>query len=103
MQATTTRPKVTATTDGEGAVSCAGSRLLADVADQTTLTAQLAEALTVLGRLAACGKYAPRPKRPIRQSPQMGLYAMKRDRRPLIGVAPGVFHSTPQCSGRRSR
>jgi Transposase DDE domain group 1 len=33
-----------ATTDGEGVVSHAGSRLLADVADRATLTAQLAEA-----------------------------------------------------------
>ena len=41
MQATTTRPKITATADGEGVVSHAGSRLLADVADRTTLTAQL--------------------------------------------------------------
>src|SRR3954470_23527336 len=36
---------ITATADGEGVVSHAGSRLLADVADKTTLTAQLAEAL----------------------------------------------------------
>jgi hypothetical protein len=45
VQATTTRPKITATADGEGVVSHAGSRLLADVADRTTLTGQLAEAL----------------------------------------------------------
>ncbi len=50
MQATTTRPKITATADGEGVVSHAGSRLLADVADRTTLTAQLAEALAGLCR-----------------------------------------------------
>jgi hypothetical protein len=31
------------------------------------------------------------------------LYAMKRGKRPLIGVAPGVCHSTPQCSSGRSR
>ncbi len=48
MQATTTRPKITATADGEGVVSHAGSRLLADVADRTTLTGQLAEALAGL-------------------------------------------------------
>ncbi len=48
MQATTTRPKITATADGEGVVSHAGSRLLADVADRTTLTAQLGGALDVL-------------------------------------------------------
>ena len=41
MQATTTRPPVTATADGAGVVSHAGSRLLADVADRTTLTEQL--------------------------------------------------------------
>lgn len=48
MQATTTRPRITATADGEGVVSHAGSRLLADVADRTTLTAQLGEALAGL-------------------------------------------------------
>ena len=45
MQATTTLPKITATADGEGVVSHAGSRLLADVADKTTLTGQLGEEL----------------------------------------------------------
>ncbi len=48
VQATTTRPRITATADGEGVVSHAGSRLLADVADRTTLTAQLDEALAGL-------------------------------------------------------
>ena len=48
MQATTTRPKITVTADGEGVVSHAGSRLLADVADRTTLTGQLAEVLAGL-------------------------------------------------------
>jgi Transposase DDE domain group 1 len=50
VQATTTRPKITATADGEGVVSHAGSRLLADVADKTTLTAQLSEVLAGLRR-----------------------------------------------------
>ena len=45
MQATTTRPKITVTADGTGVVSHAGSRLLADLADVTTLTAELSEAL----------------------------------------------------------
>ena len=48
MQVTTTRPKITATADGEGVVSHAGSRLLADVADRSTLTGQLAEVLAGL-------------------------------------------------------
>ena len=48
MEATTTRPPVTATADGEGVVSHAVSRLLADVADRTTLTAELGEALVGL-------------------------------------------------------
>ena len=48
MKATTTRPKITVTADGEGVVSHAGSRLLAEVADKTTLTAQLAEDLAGL-------------------------------------------------------
>lgn len=47
-QVTTTRPRITATADGEGVVSHAGSRLLADVADQTTLTGGLAQALAGL-------------------------------------------------------
>jgi hypothetical protein len=41
-------PLVTATADGEGVVSHAGSRLLTDVADRTTLTASLGEALVGL-------------------------------------------------------
>jgi hypothetical protein len=50
VQATTTRPKITAAADGEGVVSHAGSRLLADVADRTTLSGQLAEELAGLRR-----------------------------------------------------
>lgn len=53
MQATTTRPRVTVTADGEGVVSHAGSRLLANVADRTTLTARLAEALAGLRKARA--------------------------------------------------
>nr|WP_281172520.1 transposase [Pseudonocardia spinosispora] len=48
MQATTTRPRITAAADGEGVVSHAGSRLLADVGDRTTLTAALSIALAGL-------------------------------------------------------
>jgi hypothetical protein len=48
VQATTTRPRITAAADGEGVVSHAGSRLLADVADRTTLTAKLSEVLAGL-------------------------------------------------------
>jgi CubicO group peptidase (beta-lactamase class C family) len=39
-----------------------------------------------------------RPPHPVK-----GLYAAKRGSRPLIGVAGGVFQSTPQWSRRRSR
>jgi hypothetical protein len=42
---TTTRRKIVVTADGAGVVSQVGSRLLADVADRTTLTGELAEAL----------------------------------------------------------
>lgn len=50
MHATHTRPLVEVSADGVGVVSHAGSRLLADVADATTLTVQL---LTVFaGRTA---------------------------------------------------
>ena len=42
MQATITRPTITVAADGAGVVSHAGSWLLADLADRTTLTAELA-------------------------------------------------------------
>ena len=45
MQAPTTRPKITVTADGAGVVSHAGSRLLADLADVTTLTVELSAVL----------------------------------------------------------
>lgn len=48
MQATTTRPRITATTDGSGVVSHAGSRLLADVADAAGVSAALSDALAGL-------------------------------------------------------
>ena len=48
MQAISTRPRIIATADSEGVVSHAGSRLLADVADRTTLTAELSGALAGL-------------------------------------------------------
>jgi hypothetical protein len=54
VQATTTRPKVTVTADGAGLVSHAGTRLLADLADATTLTAELSEVLL--------GVRGPRPR-----------------------------------------
>ena len=46
----TGRPKVTVTADGRGVVSHAGSRLLADLADATTLTPGLSQALGPLAR-----------------------------------------------------
>jgi hypothetical protein len=53
VQATTTRPKIMVSADGAGVVSHAGSRLLADLADRTTLTAELS--------LALHGVRGPRP------------------------------------------
>ena len=50
MQATTTRPKIIITADGDGVVPHVGSRLLADVADRTTLTADLSQVLGGLRR-----------------------------------------------------
>jgi hypothetical protein len=50
VQVTTTRPQVTVTADGQGVVSHAGSRLLADVADRTTLTGELSQVLAGLCR-----------------------------------------------------
>jgi hypothetical protein len=48
VQATTTRPKISVTADGAGVASHVGSRLLADVADRTTLTTELSQALSGL-------------------------------------------------------
>ena len=45
-----TRPTITVTADGDGVVSHVGSRLLADLADATTLTGELSEVLAVGGR-----------------------------------------------------
>lgn len=53
MHPTSTRPTITVTGDGAGVASHAGSRLLADLADVTSLTAELAEALAVPGRRRA--------------------------------------------------
>lgn len=50
MHATRTRPAIEVSADGIGVVSHAGSRLLADRADRTTLTAQLSAVFT--GRVA---------------------------------------------------
>ncbi len=50
MQATSTRPKIIVSADGDGLVSHVGSRLLADVADRTTLSAELSQVLSGLRR-----------------------------------------------------
>jgi hypothetical protein len=47
---TTARPKLVVSADGRGVVSHAGSRLLADLADRTTLSGELVEALRHLAR-----------------------------------------------------
>lgn len=47
------RPEIVATADGTGVVSHAGSRLLADLADQTTLTGELPLALAELHKPGA--------------------------------------------------
>ena len=50
MQATSTRPKIIVSADGDGVVSHVGSRLLADLADRTTLTGELSQVLAGLRR-----------------------------------------------------
>ncbi len=45
MHTTRSRPKLVVSADGNGVVSHAGSRLLADLADATTLTSAFSEAL----------------------------------------------------------
>jgi hypothetical protein len=47
---TTARPSLLVSADGRGVVSHAGSRLLADLADRTTLTAEVSAGLAQLGR-----------------------------------------------------
>ena len=53
MHPTSTRPRITVTTDGAGVVSHAGSRLLADLAEVTRLTGELGEVLATSGRRRA--------------------------------------------------
>ena len=53
MQAITARSLITATTDSQGVVSPAGSRLLADVGDRSTLTTELSGALAGLRKAHA--------------------------------------------------
>lgn len=48
VNSTSTRPKIMVTADGSGVVSHVGSRLLADVADRSTLCGELSEALAGL-------------------------------------------------------
>ena len=50
MKSTTTRPVVTVTADGRGVAAHAGSRLVADLAEVTGLTAAFSEALGGLRR-----------------------------------------------------
>ena len=50
MHPISTRPTITVTADGAGVASHAGSRLLADLADVTTLSGELGEVLAVDGR-----------------------------------------------------
>jgi Transposase DDE domain group 1 len=50
---TTARPKLLVSADGRGVVSHAGARLLADLADRTSLTAGLSDALVGLARPGA--------------------------------------------------
>ena len=45
VQAIATRPKIMVTADGQGVVSHAGSRLLADLADRASLTGELSAGL----------------------------------------------------------
>lgn len=53
MHPISTRPTITVTADGAGVASHAGSRLLADLADVTTLSGELGEVLAVDGRRRA--------------------------------------------------
>jgi hypothetical protein len=50
VKATAIRPKITISADGTGVVSHAGSRLLADLADRSTLSGELSQVLAPLRR-----------------------------------------------------
>ena len=62
VQVTGTRPKITVTSDWTGVVSHAGSRLLADLADRGTLTAELSQALGPPRAVHDPGRDADRPQ-----------------------------------------
>ena len=53
MQTTTTRPRIMVTADGRGVASHAESRLLADLAEVSGLTAEFSGALALLRRRRA--------------------------------------------------
>jgi hypothetical protein len=59
VQATTGRPKITPTADGSGVVSHAGARLLADLADRSTLTGRLSAAFGVVVHAADGARSGP--------------------------------------------
>ena len=54
MQATTARPRITVTTDGQGVVSHAGTRLLGDLADAAGMGAAFSDALAGLRERRSC-------------------------------------------------
>jgi hypothetical protein len=54
VQATTVRPRITVTADGQGVASHAGARLLGDLADATGLSAAFCDALTGLRQRRSC-------------------------------------------------
>jgi Transposase DDE domain group 1 len=54
VQATTVRPRITVTADGQGVASHAGTRLLGDLADAVGLSAAFADALAGLRERRSC-------------------------------------------------
>jgi hypothetical protein len=54
VQATTVRPRITVTTDGQGVASHAGTRLLGDLADAAGMTAAFSDALAGLRQRRSC-------------------------------------------------
>jgi hypothetical protein len=54
VQATTVRPRITVTTDGQGVASHAGTRLLGDLADAAGMTAAFSDALAGLRERRSC-------------------------------------------------
>ena len=77
MQATTARPRITVTTDGQGVASHAGTRLLGDLADAVGMSAAFSDAL------AGCGGVVRVPRQDSWQRSIVDLDPKESDHAPF--------------------